>query len=170
MSLYEVNEVASLIHEEAHEGTNIIFGAVIDEKVEDEIQVTVIATGFGEQDAEVRTAPRTTVHSPSATPNTSPVQAMRTRLIEPTQAERSSSSLRAADSVQPTPANKFDGKPVRRSGMIVGESTLDFPAFKRRSSEAETMALNDSDAIETDDEPDIQRSCARKVTEQMRAA
>jgi cell division protein FtsZ len=56
MSLYEVNEAASLIQEEAHEGATIIFGAVIDEKVEDEIQVTVIATGFGERDADVRPA------------------------------------------------------------------------------------------------------------------
>ncbi|MEA2680140.1 MAG: cell division protein FtsZ, partial [Candidatus Binataceae bacterium] len=48
MSLYEVNEAASLIQEEAHEDANIIFGAVIDEKIADEIHVTVIATGFGD--------------------------------------------------------------------------------------------------------------------------
>jgi cell division protein FtsZ len=46
MSLYDVNEVASLVREEAHEDANIIFGAVIDEKLSDEIRVTVIATGF----------------------------------------------------------------------------------------------------------------------------
>jgi hypothetical protein len=155
MSLYEVNEAASLIQEEAHEAANIIFGAVIDEKVEDEIQVTVIATGFGEQDAEVRTAPAMTGHSLSATPNTGPVQAMRTRLIEPIQAERSSSSLDAADSVQPTHANEFDGKPVRRPEMVVDDSTLDVgPAFKRLTSEAGTTPLNDDDGIETNDEHD----------------
>ena len=38
MSLYEVNEAASLIQEEAHEDANIIFGAVIDEKIADEIR------------------------------------------------------------------------------------------------------------------------------------
>ena len=48
MSLYEVNEAASLIQEQADEEANIIFGAVIDEKVVGEIRVTVIATGFGE--------------------------------------------------------------------------------------------------------------------------
>jgi hypothetical protein len=47
MSLYEVNEAASLIHEEAHEDANIIFGAVIDDELAGEIRVTVIATGFG---------------------------------------------------------------------------------------------------------------------------
>jgi cell division protein FtsZ len=46
MSLFDVNEVASLVREEAHEDANIIFGAVIDEKLSDEIRVTVIATGF----------------------------------------------------------------------------------------------------------------------------
>ena len=50
MSLYEVNEAASLIQEEAHEDANIIFGAVIDEKVGNELRVTVIATGFGDFD------------------------------------------------------------------------------------------------------------------------
>jgi cell division protein FtsZ len=48
MSLYEVNEAASLIQEQAHEDANIIFGAVIDEELAGEIHVTVIATGFGE--------------------------------------------------------------------------------------------------------------------------
>jgi cell division protein FtsZ len=52
MSLYEVHEAASLIQEEAHEDANIIFGAVIDEELKDEIRVTVIATGFGEQRRE----------------------------------------------------------------------------------------------------------------------
>ncbi len=48
MSLFEVNEASSLIQEEAHEDANIIFGAVIDENLRDEMRVTVIATGFGE--------------------------------------------------------------------------------------------------------------------------
>jgi cell division protein FtsZ len=155
MSLYEVNEAASLIQEEAHEGANIIFGAVIDEKVEDEIQVTVIATGFGERDAHVRPAPwMAGSYSPSATPSTAPVQAMPTRPIEPTQPEMSSPP-RLAHPVQPTDANIFGGKPVRRLGMIVDDSTLDIPAFKRRTSETGTTRLCNSDAIETNDELDI---------------
>jgi cell division protein FtsZ len=50
LSLYEVNEAASLIQREADEEANIIFGAVIDERLKDEIRITVIATGFGEKD------------------------------------------------------------------------------------------------------------------------
>jgi len=48
LTLHEVNEAATLIQEEADEEANIIFGAVIDEALEDEISITVIATGFGE--------------------------------------------------------------------------------------------------------------------------
>jgi cell division protein FtsZ len=48
LSLHEVNEAATLIQEEADEDANIIFGAVIDESMGDEVRITVIATGFGE--------------------------------------------------------------------------------------------------------------------------
>ncbi|MCS6825391.1 MAG: cell division protein FtsZ [Caldilinea sp.] len=46
MSLYEVNEAAEVIRASAHPECNIIFGAVIDPTMKDEIQLTVIATGF----------------------------------------------------------------------------------------------------------------------------
>jgi len=50
LTLHEVNEAATLIQEESDEEANIIFGAVIDESLEDEIHITVIATGFGESE------------------------------------------------------------------------------------------------------------------------
>ncbi|KAB8030877.1 cell division protein FtsZ [Fluviispira multicolorata] len=46
MTLHEISEASTLIQEAAHEDANIIFGAVIDENMEDRIRVTVIATGF----------------------------------------------------------------------------------------------------------------------------
>jgi cell division protein FtsZ len=46
MTLYEVNQAAALIRETAHPDVNLIFGAVIDEKMGDSIRITVIATGF----------------------------------------------------------------------------------------------------------------------------
>ncbi len=49
LTLFEVNEASTLIQEEAHEDANIIFGAVIDETMTEEIRVTVIATGFGDE-------------------------------------------------------------------------------------------------------------------------
>jgi cell division protein FtsZ len=57
MCLHEVNEAASMIQEEAHDDANIIFGAVIDENITDEIRITVIATGFGEVKDEKKPAP-----------------------------------------------------------------------------------------------------------------
>jgi len=58
LCLHEVNEAASMIQEEAHEDANIIFGAVIDESLTDEIRITVIATGFGEVKEEKKPAPQ----------------------------------------------------------------------------------------------------------------
>lgn len=46
MSLFEVNEAASLIKAAAHPDCNVIFGAVIDESMKEQIRITVIATGF----------------------------------------------------------------------------------------------------------------------------
>lgn len=46
LSLFEVNEAAEIIAEAADPEANIIFGAVIDEKMAEEVRVTVIATGF----------------------------------------------------------------------------------------------------------------------------
>jgi cell division protein FtsZ len=46
MSLYEVNQAAAIIRETAHPDANMIFGAVIDETMGDEMRITVIATGF----------------------------------------------------------------------------------------------------------------------------
>src|SRR5690554_4291962 len=49
LGLFEVNEAAEIIAEAADPEANIIFGAVIDETLEDEIRVTVIATGFDQR-------------------------------------------------------------------------------------------------------------------------
>lgn len=53
LSLYEVNEASTLITEAAHEDAEIIFGAVIDENMIDEVRVTVIATGFSDPDRKM---------------------------------------------------------------------------------------------------------------------
>ena len=46
LGLFEINEAASLVAEAAHPDANIIFGAVIDDTLGDEVKVTVIAAGF----------------------------------------------------------------------------------------------------------------------------
>lgn len=53
VTLQEINEAAELIHSEAHEDANIIWGMVIDPEMTDTVRVTVIATGFGDR-AETR--------------------------------------------------------------------------------------------------------------------
>ena len=54
LKLSEVNEASSLIQSASHEDANIIFGAVLDEKMGDEVKITVIATGFRDQMPERR--------------------------------------------------------------------------------------------------------------------
>ena len=49
LGLFEVNEAAEVVTSAADQNANVIFGAVIDENVGDEVRVTVIATGFGTQ-------------------------------------------------------------------------------------------------------------------------
>jgi cell division protein FtsZ len=65
LKLSEVNEASSLIQSAAHEDANIIFGAVQDEKMGDEIKITVIATGFRDQMPERRARMLTVEQSPS---------------------------------------------------------------------------------------------------------
>ena len=57
LTLFEVNEAAGIIAEAADPDANIIFGAVIDETLKDEIRVTVIATGFDQKSAVLEVAP-----------------------------------------------------------------------------------------------------------------
>ena len=52
LGLFEVNEAAELVAQAAHPDANIIFGAVIDESLEDELRITVIATGFEHEKAQ----------------------------------------------------------------------------------------------------------------------
>jgi cell division protein FtsZ len=47
LSLWEVNEAAKAVADAAHPDANIIFGAMVDEKVDDQVWVTVVATGYG---------------------------------------------------------------------------------------------------------------------------
>jgi cell division protein FtsZ len=48
LSLWEVNEAAKAVQEAAHPEANIIFGAMLDEKLEDEVWITVVATGYSD--------------------------------------------------------------------------------------------------------------------------
>ncbi len=79
LGLFEINEAARLVHEAAHTEANIIFGAVIDDALGDEVRVTVIAAGFDGGTPQVRKdsrAPGQLAGAPAAQP-AQPVQAQR---------------------------------------------------------------------------------------------
>jgi cell division protein FtsZ len=61
LGLFEVNEAAEVVTSAADQNANVIFGAVINESLTDEVRVTVIATGFG---SGRRRRPRTSVEAP----------------------------------------------------------------------------------------------------------
>jgi cell division protein FtsZ len=58
LSLYEVNQAAEVVRQAATEDTNIIFGATVDERLNGQVWVTVVATGFGARAAQRRIAMR----------------------------------------------------------------------------------------------------------------
>ncbi|MGZ4505773.1 MAG: cell division protein FtsZ [Blastococcus sp.] len=68
LGLFEINEAASLVSDAAHADANIIFGAVIDDALGDEVRVTVIAAGFDSGRPSSRKDSGTTA-LPGATPN-----------------------------------------------------------------------------------------------------
>jgi cell division protein FtsZ len=49
LSLWEVNEAAKAVAEAAHPDANIIFGAMVDERLDGEVWITVVATGYGDK-------------------------------------------------------------------------------------------------------------------------
>jgi cell division protein FtsZ len=65
ISLDEIQEAASLVHDNAHEDANIILGAVIDPSMNEDIRVTVIATGIDEK-GEIADLPETTIWKPKS--------------------------------------------------------------------------------------------------------
>jgi len=82
LSLYEVNEASMLITDAAHEDAEIIFGAVIDPNMNEEIRVTVIATGFPDPDQKIESVDTVArmneilAGTPSAQPQQHPHTAM----------------------------------------------------------------------------------------------
>ncbi|WP_367401314.1 cell division protein FtsZ [Paraconexibacter antarcticus] len=57
LSLWEVNEAAKTVAAAAHPEANIIFGAMVDEKLDDEVWITVVATGYGPSSARSQRRP-----------------------------------------------------------------------------------------------------------------
>ena len=105
LSLYEINQAATIIRETAHSDVNLIFGAVIDEDMGDEVRITVIATGFGTEAPQMRSLSRNFREGGNSTP-----------LGQPRRAEESSSGSSgfgrrsAAPKEEPSDSSFFSGR------------------------------------------------------------
>lgn len=72
--LHEVSEASSIIHDAAAADANIIFGAVLDDSMSDEVKITVIATGFEEKTPPVAVKPVVSVPAPAPEPRESELE------------------------------------------------------------------------------------------------
>lgn len=130
MSLFEVNEAAAIIKETAHPDVNLIFGAVLDENMTDEVRITVIATGFEQS--------RVTTRRPVNT---------RDRVNAPTTASRQAAPRPAAPSPAPAP------EPARTEPEDEGAAAPP-PATSQQSQGPQTRKVEDefeSHVYDTDD-------------------
>ena len=64
LGLHEVRDAADVIHDVAHPDANIIFGTVIDESMDEEIRITVIAAGFDRWDEGTAGSTRSSTSTP----------------------------------------------------------------------------------------------------------
>ena len=124
LALHEVNEAATLIQEEAHEDANIIFGAVIDESMGDEIRITVIATGFGACRCRRVRSHRAVKQAAARRPRRPPLPSPQ----RPPAAGRCSPPPRRASARSRSAASATPNRPVRRMGVVVDEGGE--PKFK----------------------------------------
>jgi cell division protein FtsZ len=123
LTLFEVNEASSIIKEVAHEDAQIIFGSVIDDNMQGEIRVTVIATGFGY-------AKETAAAVPLVLPTKRPkvTQPQPREEPQPVAAQASPGAVR-----RPAPNERVR---ERVNVTTLDEKNLEIPTFLRKRSQA----------------------------------
>nr|WP_282442155.1 cell division protein FtsZ [Micrococcus luteus] len=139
LGLFEINEAARLVQEVAHPEANIIFGAVIDDALGDEVRVTVIAAGFDKVDvtsapaapqaAQQQAAPQRAA-APAPQQQPAPVQPQPAAPAQPQQAERP--AVRGTVPLAPQeqqPRRQQDLPTVVEPDLGAGSSDLDVPDF-----------------------------------------
>jgi cell division protein FtsZ len=137
LSLIEVSEASAVIQEAAHEEANIIFGAVVDPKMEGQVKITVIATGFDRGPAAQRSLTGSTAQTPVDLHSYSAWKQESTEKVAvgggggrmPLTVQR-----RAALDLPLMAVNDSSRGPVD-GGEDFESSPLDVPAFLRRQSE-----------------------------------
>lgn len=134
MTLHEINEATTLVYDSADPEANIIFGAVIDERIKDEIRVTIIATGFEEsraRDEAAAAAGRERLASPTG-------MSLRTKLesimaSEQQQREESKPGVERVHAEPASGAHAQAGRPHAQPPL----DDLDTPTFVRRYGKAD---------------------------------
>jgi cell division protein FtsZ len=129
LKLAEVQEACSIIQSAAHEDANIIFGAVLDEKMKDAVKITVIATGFKDEDR-----PRRRVETTGFTVNHEADEFD----AEPTPPPLVMESAEPAPTTAAAPATEVISLENMRTAMIANfeQADLDVPAFLRKRGDA----------------------------------
>ncbi len=117
LTLFEVNQAAAIIRETAHPDVNMIFGAVIDPNMGDEIRITVIATGF-----ERGGLPRRVLERPSTTRRAEPAS-QPLNFIRPVENVSVGAALE--------PRREESAKPAPLPPANYGGDDLDVPTFLR---------------------------------------
>jgi cell division protein FtsZ len=119
LTLFEVNQAAAIIRETAHPDVNMIFGAVIDQDMGDEVRVTVIATGFERSGVPRRALERLTTRTERPASHSGMLSAPAS-FARPSESVSVSSELRSSsESKSITPPATF------------GNDDLDVPTFLR---------------------------------------
>ena len=144
LKLAEVQEACSIIQNAADDDANIIFGAVLDEKMKDAVKITVIATGFREEDRPRRRTESSgfTVNSGSDDFESDSSSSSRNMVMESESSESGftsgSASAASGSGLGATPASSASGEVIgldsMRSAMIANfeQADLDVPAFLRK--------------------------------------
>jgi cell division protein FtsZ len=120
-TLHEVNEAASVIQQAADPDASIIFGAVIDERLQDEIRITVIATGF---EARGVSAARSPLRPPATSSRLRPPD------IEQPASQEQKTVERPLETPRQEPRTQPAAYPQREPDD--GDDEFDIPAFIRR--------------------------------------
>ncbi|HZC68017.1 MAG TPA: cell division protein FtsZ [Nitrospirales bacterium] len=124
LSLHEVTEASSIIEQAVDKDANIIFGAVVDERMKEEVVITVIATGFECGEPAAQHAPRQTAIPTISTRETS----VRELHSKPKTADRSAFMRR-------NPAARDSADRVLDRTMLAVEEEWDVPTFLRRQAD-----------------------------------
>ncbi|HBZ69807.1 MAG TPA: cell division protein FtsZ [Deltaproteobacteria bacterium] len=136
MTLFEVNEAATLVQEAAHEEANIIFGAVVDERIpEGEVRVTVIATGLDDGRMR-RDRGRDSDHHAEEFANVRPLRREPAPIAEPVPAaaERHAEPAPAPPPPARPAASEAEWPKTPEDWLSPFEDELDVPTFLRRGS------------------------------------